>query len=265
VSLFHSHLDLKRERFARGDEDVYRDADPSNYFKPHEIKAAQIVAGTVKPRLSDALEFYLKVHPKRNNEKFCAYARRSFGRMVEAIGYKPIGEVTRDDGHEFVTKMLGESLTSTSIRRLINTDMAVMKTYITEKQLHRTNPFALIPMPDDGKDAEPATPYTTEELGTLVASCKQWDDEPRWLLGMIADTGARLAEMAGLALDDIRLDGPVPHVVIKVQPWRSLKNKPSARVVPLVGSSLWGSKEGQRNRHKRPSLCLLSFVERVRA
>jgi integrase len=162
--------------------------------------------------------------------------------MVEAIGDKPIGEVNRDDGHEFVTKMLGERLTTSSIRRLLNTDMAVMKAYITEKQLNRTNPFASIPIPDEGIDAKPATPYTTEELGKLVASCKQWDDEPRWLLGMIADTGARLAEMAGLALDDIRLDGPVPHVVIKVQPWRSLKNKPSARVVPLVGSSLWAAK-----------------------
>lgn len=242
VSLFRSHLDLKRERFAHGSEEAYWEADPCDYLKVHEIEAAQMVAGTAKPRLTDALDFYLKIHPKRNNEKFCAYARRSFGRMVEAIGDKPIGDVTRDDGHEFVVKMLGEGLASASIRRLLNTDMAVMKTYITEKQLNRTNPFASIPIPDEGDDAEKATPYTSDELGKLVASCKQWDDEPRWLLGMITDTGARLAEIAGLTLNDIRLDDPVPHVVIKVHPWRSLKNKPSARVVPLVGSSLWAAK-----------------------
>jgi integrase len=240
--LFHSHLDLKREQFARGNEEVYREANPSDYLKPHEIEAAQIAAGTVKPKLTDALEFYLKVNPKRNNEKFCTYARRSFGRMVEAIGDKPIEEVSRDDGHTFVSKMLEEGLASASIRRLLNTDMAVMKTYITEKQLNRTNPFASIPIPDEGADAEEAKPYSPDELGKLVTLCKEWDDEPRWILGMIADTGARLAEIAGLALDDIRLDDAVPHIVIKVHPWRSLKNKPSARLVPLVGSSLWAAR-----------------------
>lgn len=67
------------------------------------------------------------------------------------------------------------------------------------------------------------------------------DDEPRWITAMLADTGARLAEVVGLPLDDIKLDVEVPHIVIQEQPWRSLKNKDSKRVVPLVGASLWAA------------------------
>jgi integrase len=241
ASMFLSHLDTKREKFSRGDDQTYREASPTDYLQPHEIEAVQLLAGTSRPRLSDALELYLKVSPKRNNEKFTTYARRSYGRMVEAIGDKVIEEVTRDDGHTFVTKMLSEGLASASIRRLLNTDRAVLETYIKEKQLNRSNPFASIPVPDEGEDAEEAVPYTAEERGKLVSTCKQWDDEPRWLLAMIADTGSRLAEIAGIPLKDIHLDSPIPYIDIKPHPWRSLKNKASGRSVPLVGVSLWAA------------------------
>lgn len=242
TSLFYDHFDQKRERLSKGDEDVYREADAAEYLKPHEMEAAKLLAGTSKPRLSDALELYLKRHPKRNNEAFCTYARRSFGRMVEAIGDKAIDEVSREDGHAFVSKMLEEGLATSSVRRLLNTDRAVMETYITEKQINRTNPFASIPIPDEGDDAADAIPYTPAELSQLVSSCKELDDEPRWLLALIADTGARLAEIAGLPVSDIKLDDPVPHIVLRVHPWRSLKNKASARTVPLLGASLWAAK-----------------------
>jgi integrase len=36
------------------------------------------------------------------------------------------------------------------------------------------------------------------------------DDEMRWLLALISDTGVRLAEAAGLHKDDIILDAPCP-------------------------------------------------------
>lgn len=245
--LFHSHLDQKREKFALGDEDVYQQADPSDYLKPHEMEAARLIAGNSKPRLTDALDLYLKVHPKRNNTVFGTYARRSYGRMVEAIGNKTIEELTREDAHSFVTKMLDEGLASSSIRRLLNTDRAVMETYIKEKQINRTNPFASVPIPDEGEDAEDAIPYTPQELSQLVAACMNADDEPRWLLALIADTGARLAEIAGLPLADIHLDEPVPHIVIRVHPWRSLKNKASARTVPLLGTSLWAARRVKAN------------------
>jgi integrase len=118
----------------------------------------------------------------------------------------------------------------------------VMKRYILEKKLNQANPFASIPIPDEGEDSEDAIPYTTEEVAALVAASLKSDDDPRWLVAMIADTGARLAEIAGLALADIHLDAKVPHVVIKVHPWRSLKNKASARAVPLLGCALWAAR-----------------------
>jgi integrase len=58
---------------------------------------------------------------------------------------------------------------------------------------------------------------------------------------MIIDTGARMAEITGLALSDLVLDADVPHMIIKEQPWRSIKTAGSRRKVPLVGASLWAA------------------------
>ena len=67
------------------------------------------------------------------------------------------------------------------------------------------------------------------------------DDDMRWLIALISDTGMRLAEPAGLHVDDIKLDEDIPYVDIKAHPWRSLKTKGSQRQVPPVGVSLWAA------------------------
>ena len=67
------------------------------------------------------------------------------------------------------------------------------------------------------------------------------DDDMRWLIALISDTGMRLGEAAGLHLDDIRLNEPIPHIDLKPHPWRSLKTKGSERCIPLVGAALWAA------------------------
>ena len=68
-----------------------------------------------------------------------------------------------------------------------------------------------------------------------------------WLIALILDTGMRLAEAAGLHVDDIMPDEDIPYVDIKPHPWRSLKTKGSQRQVPLVGASLWGAQRIKAN------------------
>jgi integrase len=242
VSLFHDSLDRKREKHAKGDEATYREAPASDYLTAVDMEAAQLLAGNSKPRLTDAFDIYLKVNPKRKSAAFCASSRTSFNKVVTALGDKNIDSLTRADGHAFVSKLLKQGLASGSIRRALNTVRAVLNTYIREKELDRVNPFADVPIPDEGEDAEKAVPYTTKELAKLVAFTREKDDDPRWLLAMIADTGARIAEITGLALDDIDLDAAVPHMVIRRHPWRRLKNTQSARTVPLLGVSLWAAR-----------------------
>ena len=69
----------------------------------------------------------------------------------------------------------------------------------------------------------------------------------RWLIALISDTGMRLAEAAGLHVDNIKLDEDIPYVDIKPHPWWSLKTRGSQRQVPLVGASLWAAQRIKAN------------------
>jgi hypothetical protein len=61
---FHAHLDAKREAYAAGDEEVYRENPADAYLKPSEIKAAQLLDHRRPHRetLTDALTLYLRTH-----------------------------------------------------------------------------------------------------------------------------------------------------------------------------------------------------------
>ena len=57
----------------------------------------------------------------------------------------------------------------------------------------------------------------------------------------------RLAEAAGLHIDDIHLDQEIPHIDLKPHLWRRLKTKSSQRQIPLIGASLWAAKRVKVN------------------
>ncbi len=86
-----------------------------------------------------------------------------------------------------------------------------------------------------------------ETIRQIQQSCMERDDDMRWLIALITDTGIRLGEAAGLQINDLKLDEEIPYVDIKPHPWRSLKTKGSQRQVPLVGASLWAAQRIEAN------------------
>ena len=69
------------------------------------------------------------------------------------------------------------------------------------------------------------------------------DDDLRWLIALLSDTGMRLGEAVGLLNSDIILDTDTPHLNLIPHPWRRLKTSGSERKIPLVGASLWSVKK----------------------
>ena len=66
------------------------------------------------------------------------------------------------------------------------------------------NPFASIFMPDG--DSKKRVSIPVETIREIQQSCYAIDDDMRWLVALISDTGMRLAEAAGLHMDDLHLD-----------------------------------------------------------
>ncbi len=241
LELLHDHFDSKRAHHANGDEQAYREGHPSEYLSPVELEAWRSLYGTAPKTLNDALELHLGIHAKRDDPKFLVYQRRSFATLTAIVGNMAFAECDRATARRYLEAMLAKTVTTATVRRNMNTITAVFNTFIKENNLHRTNPFAGLEIPGEGKDSVKRVPFTPAELKTLVTACHTADDDFRWIIAMLADTGARLAEVAGLALADIVLNADVPHIIIQPHPWRSLKNTGSARTVPLVGAALWAA------------------------
>lgn len=238
---FLESLKEKLEAFAGDDREAYDAALPSDYLTPVEAEALRRLHGKSLPTLSDALELHLDIHPKRGDPEFVAYQRRAFDGLLQATGDKSISTFTRDDARTYVAAQLADKKATGTVERRLGVMRAVFTTWRLERDNSMANPFEKLTVPNAGKDRKARIPFTSAELVTLDAVCRDKDDDLRWMLSMLMDSGARLAEVVGLALDDIKLDASVPHFVIREHPWRSLKNEGSARLVPLVGASLWAA------------------------
>ena len=88
-------------------------------------------------------------------------------------------------------------------------------------------------------DSEKRQPIPKSAINLIQNKCREKDDELRWLLALLSDTGMRLGEAAGLAIKDIQIDNKFPHINLVPHKWRKLKTKGSQRQIPLIGSSLW--------------------------
>ena len=132
-------------------------------------------------------------------------------------------------------------MTAASVRRVFGTVKAITNLAIREYGLACPNVFANVFIPDDEK-ASTRLPIPDGNLVAIQKECVELDDDVRWLVALISDTGMRLAEAAGLLVSDIKFDADVPHIALRRHPWRSLKTKGSERDIPLVGMSLWAAR-----------------------
>ena len=94
---------------------------------------------------------------------------------------------------------------------------------------------------DRSKSVVTPKPIPINDLRRVQRECMQIDDDIRWLVVLISDTGMRLAEAAGLSVSYFNLQGDIPFVEVRPRPWRSLKTSASARVIPLSGMALWAA------------------------
>ncbi len=76
-------------------------------------------------------------------------------------------------------------------------------------------------------------PIPIEDIRKVQHLCKTRDDDLRWLVALVSDTGMRLAEGAGLLKSDIILDAEIQHISLKPHPWRPLKTSCSQQIYPL--------------------------------
>lgn len=192
------------------------------------------------PSLLDALAVYLEYKGKGRPKTFRLAAERSCNYVIGLCGNKPLSQYTRQDALQFRDWLVARGLTGSSVTRNFSYLKAVINFALSEYALDVRNPFVGV-YHDRSAGVLTRKPIPIEIIRKVQSRCRSIDDDLRWLIAMISDTGMRLAEGAGLLKSDITLDSDIPYISLKPHPWRPLKTVSSQRDIPLVGASLWSA------------------------
>jgi len=195
--------------------------------------------GSDTPLLSEALAKYLMLKGEGKDKTFVRGANRNIQYVIDQLGDRPIDAYTSADAAALRDKLIENGLSVSSVKRNFSTIRSIINLTITEQGLDCINAFARTYMPDD--DRQRRLPIPIDCIKSIQADCHDADDDMRWLVALLSDTGMRLGEAVGLALTDLNLSDDIPHINITPHSWRRLKTKGSERCIPLVGEAFWAA------------------------
>ncbi len=161
--------------------------------------------------------------------------------IVSLAGDKTLSAYTRNDALLFRNKLLARGVSQATVKRHFSRVRAIWNYGAREYGIVTTNPFANMNL-GGGKAPKRRQPIPSQTIFSIQTLCCEIDDDMRWIIPALSDSGMRLAEVIGLGVNDLFLDAEIPFVRLVEHPWRRLKTSTSIRDVPLVGASMWGLK-----------------------
>jgi len=200
------------------------------------------------PLLSEALSTYLKLKGEGKDKIFIRAANRNIKYVIELLGNLPIDEYNSKDASKFRDHLLDRGLLISSVKRIFSSIRSIINLSISEEGISCINAFSKTYMPENNS-VEIRKPIPIKDIRHIQSICREYDDDLRWLIALLSDTGMRLGEAVGLLKSDIYLDGNIPHIRLIPHPWRRLKTRASGRYIPLTKESAWACKRilGQNN------------------
>ena len=190
--------------------------------------------------LFDARDNYLKLKGEGKDHVFERTVDRNVNYFIEAVGNRDLSEYTSTDGAKFRDFLLGKGLAVSSIKRIFSSLGPMIKLMIQEHGLKAISPLVGTYMPS-GVKKDKRQPIPIPTIKRIQSVCMDMNDDLRWVIALVSDTGMRLAEVCGLERNDLVLDAPIPHITLQPNSARRLKTDSSERRVPLVGASLWAA------------------------
>ena len=219
---------------------ISSDELPGKHLLADAVQEPAAVSSIDDHSLKAAVAVYLRLKGNGRPPTFEAAVRRSCGYLIDCCGMKDLKDYVRSDATKFRDHLFAKGLNGASVARIFGTVRAVINLALSEFGLAIVNPFSNVYF-DHSVGVKKRLPVKPEDIKQVQAECYKADDEKRWLIALIADTGMRLAEGAGLLRSDFIEHDGILCVNIRPHAWRSLKTASSARVIPLVGSARWAA------------------------
>ncbi|MDB9904534.1 hypothetical protein OAD18_02645 [Oceanospirillaceae bacterium] len=172
--------------------------------------------------LLDAKEYYMKLKGKDRGHVFERTVDRNTNYLIEAVGNRDLDEYTSSHGGVFRDFLITKGLAISSIKRVFSSLKPIISLMIQEHGLSASNPLAKRYMPIDPLK-NTRLPISLPAIRNIQSLCFDINDDLRWIVAIVSDTGVRLAEACGLERIDVVLDGPIPHIIIRPNECRNTR------------------------------------------
>ena len=194
------------------------------------------------PTITEAKEIYFEVKGKDKPKSFFITANRNIRYVVDCLGDRPLDSYSTRDAADFRGWLIDKGLSHGSLQRIFSGTKAIINLCIKEQGLDCKNAFSRVYLPSESKKSK-RLPISNSDLIKLSQSCYEVNDDIRWLVALIINTGMRLSEAVGLLVTDISIDNDIPFIIVQAHKHRRLKTEASERVIPLAGISLWAAEQ----------------------
>ncbi|CAG9183426.1 hypothetical protein LMG32289_05378 [Cupriavidus pampae] len=194
------------------------------------------------PTLRNILEHYREYKCNRVSKGYIALITRTLA-FSELI-YGPdcrLSTITPKHARVFIERLLDRGLKTNSVRSYLFVLRTATRFYGSKLGCPIRNPFLAAVVPKLRHDLKQFDVISADRIAQLLRKCFEMDDDIRWLLTLLICTGARTSEICGAAIDDFKLDGPLPVLIIQPHSWRRLKTENSRRILPLCGLAVWAA------------------------
>lgn len=168
--------------------------------------------------------------------------RRAIKNFLSVVGNKALADLTREDTLKFrdwwIERIKKEDLVSNSANKDFIHVKVIIETVNENLKLGIDTGHIFKKLLLTENDERRRLPFETDYIRSTLLNpdnLKGLNDQARWVLHVIAETGVGLTEQVGLTAEDIVLDGEIPHIVIAPKAKNLLKTKYRKRTVPLVG------------------------------
>jgi integrase len=172
---------------------------------------------------------------------------RAVERFVELVGDKAVTEITLDDGIDYCEwwrdRVNEGELEAKTANKDIGQLSRMLKDISIRRRLNLPDVFKGLRL--KGETERQRAPYETEFVQKRIFAKGALDglnEDARFVLYIVADTGLRPSEVVNLQENAIFLKSSIPYVSI-LPDGRRLKTADSRREIPLVGAALAAMKK----------------------
>ena len=153
--------------------------------------------GKHEPLLTEAMKVYLEDGVKSADIRLCRATETVIKSVIDLAGDKTLTSYTRNDALQFRDALVAKGVAQATVKRHFLRVRAIWNFSAREHGIMTANPFANMNL-GGGKAPKKRHPIPTTDICTIQKLCKEIDDDMRWIIATLSDSGMRLAEVLGL-------------------------------------------------------------------